>query len=365
MTYTIQDIANAIGAEAAGRTDLAVTRAAEPATAGADDLALAMDPTYAEALARGQARAAVLWNGADWQAMGLEAAIFVTRPRFAMAGITATFERPASMPPGIHPSAVIDASASIAPDAHIGPLCVIGAGVEIGANARIEGQVTIADHARIGENALLHSGMRIASHVVIGRNFIGHYNSVIGGDGFSFVTPEPGAVEEARSDLRLSGNARAQSYVRISSNGSVRVGNDVELGALSAIDKGTIADTVIGDGTKIDNHVQIGHNVRIGRDCMLCGHTAVAGSSVLGDRVVLGGKAGVIDHLIVGDDVIAAASTMILSNVPKGRLMMGYPAMPLERNVESYKAVRRLPRLAEKVADLQKQVSRLIENSKA
>ncbi|MCB1369030.1 MAG: UDP-3-O-(3-hydroxymyristoyl)glucosamine N-acyltransferase [Rhodobacteraceae bacterium] len=363
MSYTIQEIATALGAKSAGRVDLSVSRAAEPASAGPGDLALAMDPTYAEDLAKGSARVAVLWSGADWKALGLEAAIFVTRPRYALAGITAAFERPPEMPPGIHPTAVIDPSTSIAPDAHIGPFTVIGAHVVIGEKVRIEGQVTIAEHARIGDNALLHSGMRIGSRVVIGNNFIGHYNSVIGGDGFSFVTPEPGAVEEARREFRISGSARPQSYARISSNGSVRVGNDVELGVCSAIDKGTIADTFVGDGTKIDNHVQIGHNVRLGRDCMLCGHTAVAGSAVLGDRVVLGGKAGVIDHLVIGDDVIAAASTMILSNVPAGRLMMGYPAMPLERNVESYKAIRRLPRLVQKVADLQKQVSKLIENS--
>jgi len=360
MTLRIHEIAAAIGADYAGDGEIRVARAAEPSLAGQQDLALAMDPRYREALAQGNARAAVLWPGADWQALGLQAAIFVDRPRYAMAGITAGFDRPPEIPPGIHPTAVIDPSAEIGEGAAIGPFCVIGARVRIGRNARLQGQVTVAEDARIGDDALIHAGARIGSRVVIGDRLIMHYNAVVGADGFSFVTPEPGAVEAARASLgRETAGAKPQSYVRIASNGAVRIGNDVEIGACSTIDKGTVADTTVGDGTKIDNHVQIGHNVIIGRDCLLCAHAAVAGSSRLGDRVVLGGQAGVGDHLVLGDDVIAAGATAILSNVPAGRVMMGYPAMPMDRNIDAYKALRRLPRLAGKVAMLEKRLAKL------
>lgn len=357
-SFTIAEIAAQLAAEHAGQQDLVIRRASEPATAGPDDLALAMDPSYGAALAAGRARAAVLWPGADWQALGLKAAIFAPRPRLALASITGAFARAPNLPEGIHPSTVIDASAEIAPDARIGPFCLIGAGVKIGAGARILSHVSIAEGSEIGPDALLFSGVRIGSNVRIGRGFIAHYNAVIGSDGFSFVTPEPSGAEQARREFRADPPQTAQQYRRIASTGSVTLGDHVELGAGSTIDKGTIADTRVGDGTKIDNHVQIGHNVRIGRDCLLCAHVAVAGSSVLGDRVVLGGQAGVGDHLVVGDDVIAAGATAILSNVPRGRVMMGYPAMPMQANIASYKALRRLPRLMAKLADRQKPVSK-------
>ena len=363
MSFTIKEIASALNAAYEGDGAFVVSRASEPADAAPDHLALAMDPSYGDALAKGKARAAVVWQGADWQALGLKAAIFVARPRFAMAGITACFDQAPDLPSGVHPSAVVHPTAKIADHAAIGAFAVIGARVKIGANARILDHVTIAEDTEIGADALIYSGARIGARVVIGARFVAHYNSVVGADGFSFVTPEKSAAEEARTQFKVSAAVKAQSYHRIASNGSVVIGDDVELGACSTIDRGTIADTVVGQGTKIDNHVQIGHNVRIGQDCLLCAHAAVAGSTRLGDRVVLGGQAGVGDHLEIGDDVIAAGATAILSNVPKGRVMMGYPAMKMDSNIAAYKALRRLPRLAAKLEDLQKQVSKLRKKS--
>ena len=133
--------------------------------------------------------------------------------------------------------------------------------------------------------------------------------------------------------------------MRINSLGAVRVGDDVEVGANSCIDRGTIADTVIGDGTKIDNLVQLGHNVKVGRTCLICGQAAVGGSTVIGDRVVLGGRAAVADHLTIGANSVITGNSGVASNVPPGRIMMGYPAVRMDQNVEIYKALRRLPRL--------------------
>jgi len=363
MIVTIAEIAKALGAEYVGQGDLGMRCASEPTLSGPDDLALAMDETYRDALAEGRARAAVLWAGADWRAMGLEAAIFVTRPRFAMAGITAMFARAPDVALGVHPLAHVDPSAHIDKNSAIGPFVTIGARVRIGANARILSHVSIAEDAQVGADALIYSGVRIGSGVEIGDRFMAHYNAVIGGDGFSFVTPEPSAAEQARRSFGVDGTAKPQIYHRIASTASVKIGDDVEIGAAATIDKGTVADTVIGRGTKIDNHVQIGHNVRVGQDCLLCAHAAIAGSTVLGDRVVLGGQAGVGDHLVVGDNVIAAGATAILSNVPAGRVMMGYPAVKMKQNIDSYKALRRLPRLVARLEKLEKQVSNLDETS--
>ncbi|WP_025312959.1 UDP-3-O-(3-hydroxymyristoyl)glucosamine N-acyltransferase [Roseicyclus elongatus] len=358
MAHSIKDIAAALGAEALGAAELLVTGVAEPSAAGPDDLALAMSARYAAGLAEGQARAAVIGPDMDWQAFGLQAAIVAPRPRYAMAHVTAAMDPGPQIAAGIHPSAVIDPSAQIGPGAAIGPLVVIGAGVRIGARARIAPHVSIAEETVIGQDALLHAGVRIGARVRIGDRVIVQAGAVLGGDGFSFVTPEKSRVEATRESLGRAeaSDTAAQSWTRIHSLGGLVIGDDVEIGANAAIDRGTVAATEIGSGTKIDNLVHIGHNCRIGRDCLLCGQVGFAGSATLGDRVVLGGQCGVSDNIVIGDDVVAAGATKIYSNVPAGRMLMGSPAVRMETHVEMYKALRRLPRLAKTVAEMQKAV---------
>ena len=198
--------------------------------------------------------------------------------------------------------------------------------------------------------------MRIGARVRIGDRFIAQPGAVIGGDGFSFVTPTPGHVEEARATGAITAEEQ-DAYVRINSLGAVAIGDDVEVGANSCIDRGTIADTVIGDGTKIDNLVQLGHNVKVGAHCLICGHVAVGGSTVIGDRVVLGGKAAIADHLTIGANAVITGNSGVASNVPPNRIMMGYPAVRMEQNVEMYKALRRLPRVLARLEAAQKPVS--------
>ncbi|WP_225029963.1 UDP-3-O-(3-hydroxymyristoyl)glucosamine N-acyltransferase [Xinfangfangia pollutisoli] len=354
MAYTIRDIAAALGAEAEGDLDLTVSGAAEPAAAGPAQLALAMDPRYGDGIARGKAQAAVVWPGADWRAMGLKAAIFAPRGRLAMAGLTRLMDPGPALAPGIHRLADVDPSAEIGAGAAIGPFVVIGPGAVIGPNARIASHVSIAEGARIGRDALILQGARIGARVSIGDRFICQPGAVIGSDGFSFVTPEKSGVEEIRETLGQRAEIHGQSWTRIASLGAVTIGDDVEIGANSCIDRGTIRDTVIGSGSKLDNLVHIGHNVQIGRDCLLCGQVGVAGSSRIGDRVVLAGQCGVNDNIFVGDDVIAGGATKIFTNAPAGRVLLGYPAVKMETHVELQKALRRLPRLAEKVAGLEK-----------
>ncbi|MCC1492366.1 UDP-3-O-(3-hydroxymyristoyl)glucosamine N-acyltransferase [Cognatishimia sp. F0-27] len=363
MSHTIGEIARALGLPVQGQADLPIVRVAEPAMAGPEDIALAMRPKYAEALASGQARAAMLWEGADWQSYGLAAAILAPRPRFTMAALTEMMDPGQGYGTGaIHPSAVIDESAEIGAGVSIGPLCVIGPGAQIGAHSVVGPQCHIGLEARIGCNALLHSGVRIGARVRIGERVIAHPGATIGADGFSFVTAEPSGVERARATLGGAGTDAAQPWSRIHSLGGVDIGDDVEIGANSCIDRGTVRDTVIGAGCKFDNLVQIGHNVQIGRDCLICAQVGVAGSTVIGNNVVLGGQSGVSDNLIVGDRAILGGATVVLSNVPEGRVMLGYPAVKMETHIETYKGLRRLPRLFRDVGDLKKAVSKLTGN---
>lgn len=348
---TIARIAEALGAEAAGDVALEVRGAAEPAAAGSLDLAIALAPAWSEALRQGGARAAILWPGADWQGLGLQAAVFAPRGRLALARLTQLVDEP-PFPPGIHPAAVIDPSARLGPGVAVGPLTVIGAGAEVGEGTRIGPHVTVAPGARIGPGGLIHAGARIERRVRIGARIIVQGNAVIGGDGFSFVTREPAYVEVARETLGRGEVIVPEdpTWHRIHSLGGVEIGDDVEIGACSTIDAGTIRATRVGDGTKIDNLVMVAHNVVVGRHCLLCGQAAIAGSSTIGDRVVMGGRAGVGDNLAVGDDVVLTGNAAVLSNVPSGRVMMGYPATRMDVQIESYKALRRLPRVLRDLA---------------
>ena len=357
--HRISDIANALSARLVGATDMVVDGVCEPADAGLNQLAIAMDPKFASDLTKGRAQAAILWADADWQGLGLKAAILVDRPRVAMAALTAHLDDRVAMPACVHKTAIIDDTARIGADASIGPYVVIGADVVIGANARIGAQCTIGAGVKIGENCTLQPGVHIGSRVTIGNNFAAHSGVVIAGDGFSYVTAQKSAVETVRENMTdAQGSAPQKPWLKIHSIGGVSIGNDVEIGSNSSVDAGTIRPTSIGDGTKIDALVQVGHNVIVGQHCLLCAHVAVGGSARLGNGVVLGGQAGVADNITIGDGVVAGGASKILSNVPAGRAILGYPAVKMETHVETYKTLRRLPRIVQKLQGTQKPVSK-------
>jgi UDP-3-O-[3-hydroxymyristoyl] glucosamine N-acyltransferase len=358
MAYTVQDIATALGAEAFGDLDLKIDGVAEPAMAGPRDLALAMSPKYADGLTQGKAQAAMLWAGADWQAMGLKAMLVAPRPRFAMSSLSQMMDLGQGYAAGIHPSAVIDPSADLGDDVSVGPLTVIGAGARIGAGSVIGPQCFIGTDVTLGAGAYLREGVKLGARVTIGRNFIAQPGATVGADGFSFVTPEESAVERVRDSLGDQGEMKGQSYARIHSLGNVTIGDDCELGSNACIDRGTVRDTRIGNGVKFDNLAQIGHNVEIGNDCLICAQVGVAGSTRIGNNVVLGGQTGVSDNIFIGDHVITGGATKVLSNVPKGRVLLGYPAMKMDQHIEVYKALRRLPRLMRDISMLQKSLSK-------
>ncbi|MFV0410688.1 MAG: UDP-3-O-(3-hydroxymyristoyl)glucosamine N-acyltransferase [Paracoccus sp. (in: a-proteobacteria)] len=361
MQVTIKDLARALDARAWGDLSMEVGGAAEPALAGPGQIALAMSPKYAEALKPGAA--AILAEGMDPEAYGLAAAIFAPRPRLVMAGLTRSFDPGPDIAPGIHASAVIDPAAEIGPGAAIGPFVEIGAGVRIGANVRIASHVSIGRDARIGDDALILNGVRIQHGVSIGARVVIQPGAIIGSDGFSFVTPEESGVEEIRRTLGKREVIREQQWVRIHSLGGVEIGDDVEIGANTTIDRGTVRATRIGRGTKLDNLAHIGHNVVIGEDCLICGQVGIAGSSVIGNRVVLAGQCGVSDNVSIGDDVIAGGASKLFSRVPAGRVVLGSPAVDMGTRMEMDRALRRLPRLAASVARLQKTVTDLLDKS--
>jgi len=354
MAHKLSDIAAALGTHVLGAADLLVTRPSEPASARAGDLALAMSPAYADALAASDAQAAIVWEGCDWQSLGLKAAIAVPRARLAMAHLTQAFDD-AHVPHGIHSSAVIDPSAQLGDNISIGPFVVVGRNVRIGSGCVIGAHSSIADGAVLAGDTQLFDGVRIGRNVQIGARVILQPNVVIGADGFSFVTAGPSNEERALGTMGRTPLAPPPDAVRhrIHSLGSVVIGDDVEVGANATIDAGTIRPTRIGRGTKIDNLVQVGHNVVLGEDCVLCAQAAVAGSANIGDRTVMGGKSGIRDNVTIGSDVVLGGGAIVLGHVASGSFMMGYPAQDMPAHRAQIKGLRRLPQLLRDIAGRQ------------
>jgi len=353
----LRDIAAALSAPHVGDGNIEIRRITDPAgAADASDLALAMTRETALGLAGSKARAAVVAAGSEAPLARLDALITVEHPRAALAILTTLFDQPACIAAGIHPSAIVAPDAEIAENVSIGPLAVIGPRARIGTGTTIHAHVTIGADTAIGRDCLLHPGVRIGDRVIVGDRTILQHNASIGADGFSYVTTEHGGVRGAEA---AGGAGTNTALLRINSVGTVVLGDDVEVGANSAIDRATIAATRIGRNTKIDNLVQIAHNVVIGENCLICGMVGISGSVTIGDRVVLGGGVGVADHVTIGEDAVIAAGSGVGSNVAAASIMAGYPAVPRERAFEQVRNLARLRTLFEEVGDMRKRLAAL------
>jgi UDP-3-O-[3-hydroxymyristoyl] glucosamine N-acyltransferase len=346
----LRDIAAALSASLDGDGSIEIAGIADPAAAGRSDLALAMTPDAVAALAGTQARAVVVAKSAASPGR-FEAVVAVEHPRRALAALTRLFDRPVHRNPGIHPTAVVAADAQIADGAAIGPLSVIGPRARIGRGTVILAHVTVGADAAIGRDCLLHPGVRVGDRVVIGDRAILQHNVSLGADGFSYATADAGAAGR--------GDGAGTALPRIHSLGTVVIEDDVEIGANSAIDRATLTATRIGRNTKIDNLVQIGHNVAIGENCLICGMVGISGSVKIGDRVVLAGGVGVADHVTIGSDAMIAGGSGVGSNVPAKAIMAGYPAVPRERAFEQVKHLARLRGLFAQVGELKKRIAAL------
>jgi UDP-3-O-[3-hydroxymyristoyl] glucosamine N-acyltransferase len=239
--------------------------------------------------------------------------------------------------PGIHPSAIIAAGARIAASATIGPLCVIEDGAVIGERTYLQAQVFIGRNAMVGDDCWLMPGVIIETECQIGKRVRLQPGVVIGADGFGY--------ELAKG-----------RWEKLPQVGSVVIGDDVEIGANSTLDRARFSRTTVGEGTKIDNLVQIGHNVIIGRHCMICAQTGISGSSKLEDYVVLGGQVGVAGHITIGKGVQAGGQAGINGDVEPGLKINGTPAIPysLERRIAVLQ--RRIPELFKRVDSLEEQI---------
>ncbi len=224
----------------------------------------------------------------------------------------------------IHPSATINNTASIGSGSKIGAGCYIGPDVKLGENVTIYPNVTILDECTIGKNTVIWSGAVIRERCHIGTHCIIHPNATIGADGFGF-RPDP-----------------ERGLVKIPQIGNVVIGNHVEIGANACVDRGKFSSTVLGDGCKIDNLVQIGHNSKLGMFCIMAGNSGLAGSVTLGNGVIIGGSASIKDHTTIGDGAVIGAGSGVTGDVPAGKTMLGYPALEARETLKQWALLKRM-----------------------
>lgn len=287
--------------------------------------------------------------------------LVVSRSRLALATLLSLFEKPAHVEPGIHPTAIINPSATVPATCTVGPYAIIGPNAKLGERCILHAHVSVGANAVLGDDCLLHTGVYLGDRCELGLRVILQPNAVIGADGFSYVTPQTSAHEEAKATKSHEANTDkpSQALVRINSIGNVVLEDDVEVGAGACIDRGTLAETRIGRGTKIDNLAQIGHNNRVGQDCLIVSQVGMAGSCKIGNGVVLAGQVGLADHLTIGDGAIVMAQAGVMRDVEPGQLVAGTPALPKKQAVEQVLYTARLKEMHQSLKALKKQVAEL------
>jgi UDP-3-O-[3-hydroxymyristoyl] glucosamine N-acyltransferase len=322
---TAFELAARLGLRLRGNGNRQITAAAALGDAGSDDLTFISSPKYFEAGLNSHAGCFIA--PADFPAASDRTIIESPQPRAHFAQALALLYPVAPVHSGIHPTAVVHPSASIDPTAEIGPFGAIGSGAVIGARVRIGASTAIGADSVVGEDSLIHARVSIYGRVRIGARALIHSGAVLGADGFGF---------------ELSG----ASYRKVPQVGRVEIGNDVEIGANCCIDRAALGTTVIGDGTKLDNMVHIGHNCRIGKHVLIVAQTGLAGGVSVGDYAVIGGQVGVGDKARIESKAVIGSGAGILSSkiVRAGEPVWGTPARPLRQYLRQLATLSRLAR---------------------
>jgi UDP-3-O-[3-hydroxymyristoyl] glucosamine N-acyltransferase len=324
MKLDLSSIVASLGGDLHGDGSIVVTGLAPLEAATGSDLSFLSNPRYQSQLMASRAACVIVGTAMESTAVARGACIVTDQPYLYFARLTQLWQRgrDADKVGGVHPSAVVDAQAVVHPTASIGALCVVERGAHIGAHTVLKSRVTLGEDCVLGERCIVHSGV------------------VIGADGFGFAP-------------------NGDAWEKIAQLGAVRIGNDVEIGANTCIDRGALQDTVIEDGVKLDNLIQIGHNVRVGRNTAMAGCVGVAGSATIGAHCTIGGGAIVLGHLTVGQDVNISAGTLVSKSILKPGHYTGiFPIddnASWERNAASLK---QLHSLRDRIKTLEKEIKK-------
>lgn len=329
--FTAAQIAERLGGTVVGDPATPLTGFAPAHTAKPGDLTFAENEVFFQA-AEGSAAAAILVAG-DWPP-AQKTLIRVANARLAFAQVLPLFFPEPAYAAGVHPTAVVSARATVHPTAHVGPHCVVEDGVRIGARTALLGGNHVGADCELGEDCRLFPNVVLYARTRLGDRVRLHAGTVIGADGYGYV--QDGGVHR-----------------KVQQIGTVIIHDDVEIGANCTIDRGALGATVIGQGTKIDNLVQVGHNVVIGEHCLIVSQVGIAGSTRLGNHVTVAGQAGLAGHLKIGHRATISAQSGVMSHIPDGEKWLGSPAAPDRLMKRVYLAWQRLPDLLRRVASLE------------
>jgi UDP-3-O-[3-hydroxymyristoyl] glucosamine N-acyltransferase len=330
--FTLADLAARVGAELVGDPDVVITRGAPIDKAGTGDISFVANKNYLRFIATTKASALVLDPT-------VECAHIPTlrhkNPYLAFARIIdALYPVVRRVPPGVHKTAATEPDSAVDPTAGIGPLCYVGAASTVGPNTQLISSVHVGNNVTVGSNCLFYPGVRIMDNCRIGNNVILQPGVVIGSDGFGYAESEAGPK-------------------KIQQVGWVEIEDDVEIGANTTVDRGALGATKIGRGSKIDNLVQIAHNVEIGQFCIIVSQVGISGSTKLGNGVVLAGQVGLIGHLELGDRVVVGAQSGVTKSYPAGTTIFGSPAREIMEAKRIEASIRRLPELLKRVKKIE------------
>jgi UDP-3-O-[3-hydroxymyristoyl] glucosamine N-acyltransferase len=330
------ELATRLGAELRGDADIEVTGVKGIDDAGPAEITFVANPRYA-GLAKTTKAAAVVVEPEFPEISA--ATLRIKNPYHAFSRALGMFYQPPVYPEGVHPTAAIDPTAVIGPGSHVGAYVVIGPNVQIGSHATLLPHVVLYPGVNIGDHFFAHAHAVVREHCVLGDHVTLENGAIVGADGFGF-----------------SKNDKSE-WVKIPQSGPVRLGDRVDVQANACVDRATVGATEIGDGSKIDNLVQVGHGSKIGKNTLLCAQTGLAGSSVIGDNVILAGQTGVAGHCTVGDGVILTAQSAVSHDVPPGKMISGSPGFDNRIWLRAVTIFQRLPELLKRLDRLEKKIA--------
>jgi UDP-3-O-[3-hydroxymyristoyl] glucosamine N-acyltransferase len=331
----LREIAEHLGREVEGDGERVISGVASLAEAGPGDLAFARSPRYTDALAASGAGAVIVPHGMD--AAG-RAAIRSPNPGLDFARAVRWLEPGPRPEPGVHPDAFVAPGARVDPSASVGPRAAVGKGARVGPRSVVHANATVYRDAEVGEDCVIHAGAVVREGCRLGDRVILQPGAVVGGDGFGYVPDERGAPE------------------KVPQIGGVVVGDDVEIGANATIDRGTLSDTRIGSGTKIDNLVQIGHNCDVGEDVLIVAQSGLSGSTVVGDGAMFMAQTGVANGARIGERAFLGARGGVIQDLAPGSRSSGFPATDHARQNRILAALRRLPELVARVRAVEREL---------
>ena len=334
----LRELAERLGCRLEGDGALEINRVTSLEDAGEGDVAFFANPRYAPALRRTRASAVIIGDRGPAAPCAM---LRTTNPYLAFANALSLFVNAAHPAPGIDELSAVAADATLGRDVSIGPFSSVGRGARVGDRTVIYPNVCIGDGAIVGDDCVIHSHVAVRERVIIGNRVILQNGAVIGADGYGFVKRQDG------------------THQKIPQAAIVVLEDDVEIGANTAIDRPAIGETRVQAGAKIDNLVQIGHGVKVGRNTLLAAQVGIAGSTVIGDSVTLAGQVGVAGHVTIGKGVSAVGQTGITNSVPDGMFLSGYPAIENKEWLKSSVIFRKLPELRRRVADLEARIVEL------